>query len=34
MWNNDGDQAQLRNPEGKVIDRCSYDGSEGGTALC
>jgi lamin tail-like protein len=34
MWNNDGDQAQLRRPGGKVVDRCSYDGTEGGTAQC
>jgi hypothetical protein len=34
MWNNDGDQAQLRKPSGKVVDRCSYDGTEGGTTLC
>jgi hypothetical protein len=34
MWNNDGDQAQLRNRSGKVVDRCSYDGSEGGTTGC
>ncbi|HSS67882.1 MAG TPA: lamin tail domain-containing protein [Nocardioidaceae bacterium] len=34
MWNNDGDQAQLRNPQGRVVDRCSYDGTEGGTKLC
>jgi len=34
MWNNDGDQAQLRSRAGKVVDRCSYNGSEGGTKHC
>jgi hypothetical protein len=34
MWNNDGDTALLKKPGGKVADRCSYNGTEGGTKLC
>jgi hypothetical protein len=34
MWNNDGDTAFLRKPTGKIVDRCSYNGTEGGTKLC
>jgi hypothetical protein len=34
MWNNDGDTALLKKPSGKTVDRCSYDGTEGGTKLC
>lgn len=34
MWNNDGDTAVLKKPSGRVADRCSYDGTEGGTKVC
>jgi hypothetical protein len=33
MWNNDG-TAVLKKPGGKVVDRCVYNGSEGGTKVC
>ena len=34
MWNNDGDTAVLAKPGGRTADRCSYNGTEGGTADC
>jgi hypothetical protein len=34
MWNNDGDTALLTKPGGATADRCTYDGTEGGTADC
>jgi hypothetical protein len=33
VWNNTGDTAKLRNKAGKLIDRCSYDGT-GSSVAC
>jgi Lamin Tail Domain len=27
VWNNDGDRARLRRPDGTTVDRCSYSGA-------
>ena len=34
VWNNDGDTALLKNPSRRTVDRCSYNGTEGGTKVC
>ena len=34
VWNNDGDTAVLKKPSGVTADRCTYDGTGGGTATC
>lgn len=33
VWNNTGDKATLKNPSGRVVDTCAYDG-EGGATPC
>jgi len=34
VWNNDGDWATLRNPSGKIVDRCTWDGGRPGYTSC
>jgi hypothetical protein len=34
VWNNDGDWATLRNPSGKIVDRCMWDGGRPGYTYC
>lgn len=34
VWNNDGDTAYLYNAEGKLVDKCSWTGKEGGAVSC
>jgi len=34
VWDNDGDTATIKNRNGKVVDRCSYTSSSGGTKVC
>jgi Lamin Tail Domain len=34
VWNNDGDTARLRRPNGALADRCSYDESAGSSVTC
>jgi hypothetical protein len=33
VWNNDGDRARLRKPNGTTVDRCSYSGA-GSSVTC
>jgi hypothetical protein len=34
VWNNDGDTAQLRRPNGALADSCQYDDSAGSSIVC
>lgn len=34
VWNNDGDRATIRNRNGNLIDRCTWNGDEGGVKFC
>jgi hypothetical protein len=34
IWNNDGDAARLRRPNGALADRCGYDESAGSSVTC
>ncbi|WP_461862693.1 lamin tail domain-containing protein [Thermococcus sp.] len=34
VWNNNGDTAYLYNAEGKLVDKCSWTGDEGGAVTC
>jgi Lamin Tail Domain len=34
VWNNSGDRATLRNADGNVVDRCSWDGGRPGYTYC
>jgi len=34
VWNNDGDTAYLYDASGKLVDRCSWTGKEGGAVSC